>query len=104
MTRGKTPERNAVARARMRVQDYRDYHDQVAEENGKDRLGPIYPAADERRSEHVSRDAGRHRNPERGEAADTPCAARCRDRCEVFIVERAVLDLDRDIDIRRERL
>ena len=44
----------------------------VAEENREDRLPPVHAAADERGGQHVGGDAGRHRNPERGEIPPAP--------------------------------
>src|SRR4051812_20705095 len=86
----------------MRVQDHRDDDDQVSQENGQDCLRPIHSAADERRSQHVSRNTGGHRDPEGREAPDAPCSFCLRDRREVFVVEGRMLDFDRDIDIWRE--
>ena len=80
--------RNAVLRAGVRVEHHRNEHDEVAEENREDGLPPIHAAADERRGEHVGRDAGRHGNPQRGETADAPFAPRGRHRREVVIVKR----------------
>ncbi len=100
----KNREGDSVTRAGVRIQDHRNDDDQVAEKNRDDRLRPIHPAADERRGEHVSRNAGRHRNPKRGEAADAPFAAIARHRREIFVVK--MIDARsryRDLDIRRER-
>ena len=97
----KNREGDSVARPGVRVQDHRDDDDEVAEKNREDRLRPIHAAADERRRQHVSRDAGRHRNPKRGETADAPFAPLLRHRRKIDIVKMALRKID--IDIRRER-
>ena len=82
--------RDAVFRARVRIEHHRDEHDDVAEEDGEDGLPPVHPAADERRREHVSRDAGRHRDPQRGEVPELPRPPLRRHRCEVRVGEATV--------------
>ena len=51
----------------------------------------------------ANRNAGRHRNPECGETADAPFAPLARHRSKIGVVEMIVLELDRKIDIGRDR-
>src|SRR5205085_10770958 len=57
----------------------------------------------QRRREHVSRDACRHRNPERGETADPPFPSIAGDRREILVVKMIAHDLDIDLDVGSER-
>ncbi len=69
-------ERDAVLRAGVGVEDHRDQDDDVAEEDGQHRLPPVHALVDQRRGEHVGRDAGGHRDPQGGDVAQAPaCAA-----------------------------
>ncbi len=81
---------NSITRPGVRVQDHRNEHDEIAEENRHDRLPPIHPATDQRRREHVSRNAGRHRNPERGITRQAPGAALRRHRRKIGVVEASI--------------
>ena len=56
----KNRKRNAVLRARVRVQQHRNEHDQVAQQNRADRLPPTHAAGDQTRRQHVSRNADAH--------------------------------------------
>jgi len=64
-------EGDSITRAGMRVQDHRDHYDQLPRKMVKDRLRPIHSAAISDEGACKS-DAGRHRNPKRGETADSP--------------------------------
>ena len=84
-------ERNAVGRARMRVEGHRDEHDEIAEENGEGGLPPIHALLDEAAGEGVSRDADRHADPEGG---DVPCGPRpsiLRNGSEVLVPEARIV-------------
>ena len=88
---------NSVTRSGVRVQDHRHQHDEVAEKDREHRLPPVHAAADERRREHVSRDARGHGNPQRGETQHAPLAPRLRHRREVGVEQPALLDVRFDI-------
>ena len=81
-------ERNAVPRARMRVEQDRDEHDGVAERDREERLPPAHARGHQSRRQHVGRDAVRHADPQRRVVVGRPVAPRDRDRREVFVVER----------------
>lgn len=78
--------RNSVTRSSVRVQDDWEKDDEIAEKNCQNSLPPIHPAADERGSQHVGGNAGRHRNPERGETSHAPGASLPRHGREVAII------------------
>lgn len=82
-------ERDAVFRASVGVEHHRDEHDDVAEKDCENGLRPVHALADQRRGEHVGRDARRHRDPERGEVPAAPFAAGGRHGGEVGVPERA---------------
>ena len=65
-------ERDAVLGPGVGVQDHRDQHDRVAQEDRQDRLPPVHPLGDQRRGQHVGRDAGRHRDPEGRDVLGAP--------------------------------
>ena len=78
-------ERDAVLRPGVGVEDHRHQDDRVAQEDREDRLPPVHPLGDQRRGEHVGRDAGRHRDPERGDVLRAPAPLLERRRGEVGI-------------------
>src|SRR5262249_33667681 len=82
---------DAVLRARVRVEDHWDKHDDVAEQDGEDGLLPVHAAGDQAGGEHVGRYADRHGDPEGGEVGGSPGALFGRDGGEVFVVERGVV-------------
>ena len=88
-------ERDAVLRARVRVEQDRDEHDRVAEQDRDERLPPVHARGHEARREHVGRDAVRHADPQRRVVVGGPVAPRDRHRREVVVVERARLDRGR---------
>ena len=90
-------EGNAVARPGVGVEDHRHQHDDIAEENGEDGLPPVHAAVDERRGQHVGRDAGGHGNPQ---GRDVPHAPPHWDRgwCHVAVVIRRGGDVGRQLD------
>ena len=79
------------------VQHHRNQHDQVSEADREQRLPPVHPDRDEPAGHHVRRDAVRHRDPQRGVVVRRPGAARCRDRGEVGVEERARADVGGEI-------
>ena len=81
----------------MGVENHRNEHDEVTEENGKDGFPPVHAAADERRGQHVRGNAGGHGNPKRGEAEHSPFAPGRRHGREVGIEETALLNVRLDI-------
>ena len=81
--------RNAVAGARVRVEQDRDQHDRVAEEDRDERLPPVHAGRHQPRREHVGGNAVRHADPQRGVVVGRPRAPRDRQRREVLVVERA---------------
>ena len=89
---GEHRERNAVLRARVRVQQDRDEHDRVAEQDREQRLRPVHAGRHQPRRQHVGRDAVRHADPQRGVVVGRPGAPRQRDRRQILVVERARLD------------
>jgi len=89
---GEHGEGNPVLRARMRVEQDRDEHDRVAEQDGDEGLPPVHARGHEAGREHVGGDAVRHADPERGVVVGRPVAARDRHRGQVVVVERAPLD------------
>ncbi len=54
---------DAVVCSCVRVEDHRNEHDEVAQENRDDCLPPIHSTANKRRGEHIGGNAGGHRNP-----------------------------------------
>ena len=56
----------------MRIQQHRNQHDQVAEQNRSDRLPPAHASRNESRRKHVSRDANAHRHPQRSIVIEAP--------------------------------
>ena len=48
---------NAVLRARMRVEQHGNQHDQVAEQDGADGLPPVHAAGDQAAAQHVGGNA-----------------------------------------------
>ena len=64
--------RGCRTRAWVRVQEDRREDDRVAEEDREERLLPVHPGVHEARSQHVGRDAVRHRNPESGVVVGRP--------------------------------
>ena len=79
--------RNAVLRAGVGVEQHGDQHDQVAEQDGADRLPPAHAAGDQAGGQHVGGNADAHRDPERGVVVGAPGAAFERDGREVLVVE-----------------
>ena len=86
---GEDRERNAVLRSRMRVQQDRDEHDGVAEDNGEERLLPVHARCHQPGGEHVRGNAVRHADPQRGVVVGGPVTAVDRNRRKVVVVERA---------------
>src|ERR1051326_3203964 len=76
----------------MRVEQDRDQHDGVAEEDRDQRLPPVHARADQTRRKHVRRDAVRHADPKRGVVVSGPVAPRDGNGREIAIVESAVAD------------
>ena len=60
-------------------------HDQVAEQDGEDRLPPVHAAADQARRQHVGGDADREADPERGDVVGRPGPLRDRRRRQVGV-------------------
>ena len=81
-------EGNAVLCARMRVEQDRNQHDRVAQQNRDQRLPPVHARADQPRREHVRRNTMRHADPQRRIVVGGPVALRDRDRRQVRVVER----------------
>ena len=71
---GEDRERDAVARAGMRVDDHRHEHDRVADDDRQQARPPAQAGADHRRGEHVARDAHAHPDPERRDVPEIPGA------------------------------
>jgi hypothetical protein len=80
-------ERDAVLRARVRVEQDRREHDEVTDEDRGECLPPREALLDHRRREHVRRDAVSHRDPQRGVVPCRPRPLRDRDRCKVVVVQ-----------------
>ena len=80
--------RNAVLRAGVRVQQHRDQHDQVAEQDGDDGLPPAHAARDQPRGQHVSGNAYRHRHPQRNVVVSPHVRRAWRNGSEILVVER----------------
>src|SRR5438552_17214427 len=59
----KNREGNSVLRAGVRVEQNRNQHDTVAEQDCNQCLPPIHTSADQSRRQHVSWDAMRHADP-----------------------------------------
>ena len=76
----------------MRVQQDWNQDDRVAEQDGDQRLPPVHAGADQSRRQHVSRNAVRHADPERGIVIGRPIAVGNFDRREVAIKERTGAD------------
>ena len=68
--------RNPVLRAGMRIQQQRNQHDQIAQQNRADRLLPVHPARDQPRGKHVGAHLHRHREPQRDVVVRAPRAMR----------------------------
>ena len=71
---GEDRERDAVARAGVRVDDHRHEHDRVADDDRQQARPPAQAGADHRRGEHVARDAHAHPDPERRDVPEVPGA------------------------------
>ncbi len=76
--------RDAVLRARVRVQEDRDEHDRVPEQDRDESLPPVHARGHEAGRQHVGRDAVRHADPERGVVVGGPVARRDRHGSEVL--------------------
>ena len=79
--------RDAVLGTGMRVQQHRDEHNQVAQQDRPHGLPPIHPAGDKAGGEHVGGDADAHRDPQRSVIVDAPGALCRRDGSEVLVEE-----------------
>ena len=77
---------------RVRIEQDGNQDDQVAEQDGEERLRPVHAGRHESRGEHVGRDAVRHADPERRVVVGCPGSARDRNRREILVVVRAGLD------------
>ncbi len=83
-------ERNTVLRSRVRVEQHRNEHDEVTEEDGEDGLLPIHAPGDERSGQHVGRDLHGHREPQRDVVVRRPGAAIRFSGREVCVVKTRV--------------
>ena len=73
---GEHGKRDAVLRARVRIEQDGNQDDGVAEEDGEERLRPVHARRHQTRGEHVGRNAVRHADPQRGVVVGGPVAAR----------------------------
>ena len=71
---------------------YRSEHDRIAEQDREQRLPPVHPRRDQPRRHHIGRDAMGHRDPQCGVVVRRPVAFRDRHGCEVFVIERQILE------------
>jgi len=81
----------------MGIEDHRNDDDRISQKNGQNGLPPVHAPADERRREHVSRNARRHGDPQGSDAADAPFPLAERHGRKIVVVEMRLLDLDRDV-------
>jgi len=72
---GENGEGNAVLRAGVGVEDHGDKDENVAEENGEERLLPVHAAGDHAAGEEVGGDIDAHGDPQGGVAVGGPGAA-----------------------------
>src|SRR5688572_7711370 len=56
----------------MGVQQHRDQHNEIAEQDRGDRLPPVHPARDQTAGKHVGGNAHAHADPKRQIAVDAP--------------------------------
>ncbi len=79
--------RDAVLRAGVRVEDHRNQHDHVSQEDGEHGLPPVHAAVDQAGGQHVGGDAGRHADPQHGDIFHAPAALGARGGGHVVVVE-----------------
>ena len=93
-------EGNSILRSRMRVQQNRREHDRVAKQDRNKRLPPVHAGADQSRRKHVSRDAVRHADPQRGVVVGSPVALGDLDGRQIVIEQRAPADFGERIGLK----
>ena len=71
----------------MRIENHRNQHDDITEQNCSDGLLPTHAARDQARRQHVGGNAHAHGDPQRRVVVDAPGALLGRHRSEVFVVE-----------------
>ena len=84
---------DAVLGAHMRVQDHGNEHDDVAEEDGEERLFPVHTLLDEAGGEHVGGNTHGHADPDGGDMPAIPGAGRGGHGREIFAVQRRCGDV-----------
>ena len=77
----------------MRVQQNRNQNDRVAQQNRNQSLPPVHACTDQSRRKHVSRNAVRHADPERGVVVSGPIALVDFDGRQIAIEEGTATDL-----------
>src|SRR5262249_14363421 len=71
----------------MRVQQDRDKHDHIAQQNRQQRLFPTHAGADQPGRQHISRDAVGHGNPQSREIVRAPGSLFLSRRREIVVVK-----------------
>ena len=71
----------------MRVEDHRNEHDRVAEQNRDHRLPPVHAGFDKTAGKRVSGDDDAHSDPERGDVPGGPGSFFDRCGCEIAVPE-----------------
>jgi len=90
---------DAVLRSSVGIEHHRNEDDEVAEEDGAERLFPAHAGGDETAGEHVGGDADRHRDPKRDVVVDAPGAIFGGDGGEVLVPEGVGEPLDTKVAI-----
>jgi hypothetical protein len=83
--------RNPIPRPGMTVEEDRNQHDHIAEQDRTQRLQPRHSGVDESRRQHVRRNAVRHRDPQRSKVVGGPVPLREGNRRQIGIVQGALL-------------
>ena len=86
----------------MTIQNHRNEDNRVAQKDGQNGLPPVHTAFDERRGEHISRNAQAHGNPQSGVIPSVPRPFFGWDGGEVFaekVVAVFVLHIERRLVI-----
>ena len=82
--------RDAVPGAGVPVEDQRDQHDGVAQQDHQQALPPVHPRLDQARRQHVRRDANAHPHPQRRNVPAVPRTLGEGRRRQVFVRQAVV--------------
>ncbi len=82
--------RYSIPRPGVRVQQHRNQHNQIAQQNRPHCLRPVHPARNQPRGQHVRGNAHAHRHPKRSVVVRSPGSFFDRYRREIAIVKRGI--------------